>query len=110
MQCPLCGAEVAEHGSYVVLLEDRDGAGNESTGSHFAGGGEKDHAMVGSRKNGGRDGAVEKTRGGKVKKPTFPPRLEIPQTLRDSHFPTASATAGDELRPDISVATKRGHF
>jgi len=33
--------------------------------------------------------AVEKPRGGKVKKPTFPPRLEIPQTPRDSHFPTA---------------------
>jgi hypothetical protein len=29
--------------------------------------------------------AVEKTRGGKVQKPTFPPRLEIPQTPRDSH-------------------------
>jgi hypothetical protein len=57
--------------------------------------GEQDHAMAGSRKNGGRDGAVEKTRDGKVKKPTFPPRLEIPQTPRDSHFPTASATAGD---------------
>ena len=28
------------------------------------------------------DGAVEKTRAGKVKKPTFPPRLEIPQTPR----------------------------
>jgi hypothetical protein len=39
--------------------------------------------------------AVEKTRGGKVKKPTFPPRLEIPQSARDSHFPTASAAAGD---------------
>jgi transposase len=38
--------------------------------------------------------AVEKTRGGKVKKTTFPPRLEIPQTARDSHFPTAPATAG----------------
>jgi hypothetical protein len=38
--------------------------------------------------------AVEKTRGGKVKKPTFPPRLEIPQSARDSHFPTAPATAG----------------
>ena len=37
---------------------------------------------------------VEKTRGGKVKKPTFPPRLEIPQTTRDSHFPTAAAAAG----------------
>jgi hypothetical protein len=38
--------------------------------------------------------AVEKTRGGKVKKTTFPPRLEIPPTARDSHFPTAPATAG----------------
>jgi transposase len=37
---------------------------------------------------------VEKTRDGKVQKPTFPPRLEIPQSARDSHFPTTSATAG----------------
>ena len=37
--------------------------------------------------------AVEKTRSGKVQKPTFPPRLEIPQSARDSHFPTASAAA-----------------
>jgi hypothetical protein len=54
--------------------------------------------------------AVEKPRGGKVKKPTFPPRLEIPQTPRDSHFPTPPAATGDELKPDISFATKRGHF
>jgi transposase len=39
--------------------------------------------------------AVEKTLRGKVAKPTFPPRLEIPQTARDSHFPTASAATGD---------------
>jgi hypothetical protein len=32
---------------------------------------------------------------GKVQKRTFPPRLEIPQSARDSHFPTASAAAGD---------------
>jgi hypothetical protein len=38
-------------------------------------------------------GAVEKTQAGKVKKPTFPPCLEIPQTARDSHFATASAAA-----------------
>jgi len=37
--------------------------------------------------------AVEKTRGGKVQKRTFPPRLEIPPTTRDSHFPTATTTA-----------------
>ena len=37
---------------------------------------------------------MEKTRNGKVQKPTFPLRLEIPQSARDSHFPTTSATAG----------------
>jgi len=37
---------------------------------------------------------VEKTRAGKVQPPTFPPRLEIPQSARDSHFPTTPATAG----------------
>ena len=39
--------------------------------------------------------AVEKTRRGKVQNQTFPPHLEIPQSARDSHFPTASAAAGD---------------
>jgi hypothetical protein len=37
---------------------------------------------------------VEKTRDGKVQQPTFPPRLEIPHSTRDSHFPTTPATAG----------------
>src|SRR5258707_5256510 len=37
---------------------------------------------------------MEKTRAGKVPKPTFPPRLGITQNARDSHFPTTSATAG----------------
>jgi hypothetical protein len=36
---------------------------------------------------------VEKTRDGKVQKPTFPSRLEIPQSARNSHFPTTSAAA-----------------
>src|SRR5262250_2941522 len=36
--------------------------------------------------------AMEKTRAGKVQNPTFPPRLGIPHTPRDSHFPTAPAT------------------
>src|SRR6266705_5834513 len=43
--------------------------------------------MAGSR-------VVEKPRAGKVPKPTFPPRLEIPRSARDSHFPTTPATAG----------------
>jgi transposase len=40
------------------------------------------------------DKAVEKTRDGKVKKTTFPPRLEIPPSARDFHFPTATTAAG----------------
>jgi transposase len=38
--------------------------------------------------------AVEKTLRGKVKKTTFPPRLEIPPRTRDSHFPTATTATG----------------
>ena len=38
--------------------------------------------------------AVEKTRRGKVPKQTFPPRLEIPPTARDFHFPTATTATG----------------
>jgi transposase len=38
--------------------------------------------------------AVEKTLRGKVQNQTFPPRLEIPQSTRDSHFPPATTTAG----------------
>ncbi len=36
--------------------------------------------------------AVEKPLRGKVIKPTFPRSLEIPQSTRDSHFPTTPAT------------------
>ena len=41
-----------------------------------------------------RDGAaaVEKTRGGKVKEQTFPPRLQIAPRTCDLHFPTAATT------------------
>jgi transposase len=39
--------------------------------------------------------AVEKTLRGKVKQPTFPLNLQIPQTTRDSHFTTASTTSND---------------
>ncbi len=38
--------------------------------------------------------AVEKTLRGKVPKRTFPPRLEIPRRLRDSHFAAATTAAG----------------
>jgi transposase len=38
--------------------------------------------------------AMEKTLRGKAQNPAFPPSFEIPQTTRDSNFPTASAAAG----------------
>jgi hypothetical protein len=56
--------------------------------------GEKDHGMGRQQKNGGATGCG-KGAGWKSQKTTFPPSLEIPQTPRDSHFPTAPATAGD---------------
>ncbi len=46
--------------------------------------------------------AVEKTLRGKAL-PTFPPRLEIPQRTRDSHFPTATATT-------VSSHPQSGHI
>jgi hypothetical protein len=49
--------------------------------------------------------AVEKTRAGKVRKTTFPPRLQIPQTTRDSHFPTA--TAATKLIHEPAYSTRR---
>jgi len=38
--------------------------------------------------------AMEKTLRGKAQRTAFPPSFEIPQTARDSNFPTASAVAG----------------
>ncbi len=52
-----------------------------------------------AREMGGKR-AVEKALRGKVKA-TFPLRLEIPQKARDSHFPTAPATAGPSPAPPI---------
>ena len=37
---------VGDHGKHVLLPEGRDGAGDESTGSDFAGHGEKDHVVA----------------------------------------------------------------
>jgi hypothetical protein len=36
--------------------------------------------------------------------------LEIPQTPRDSHFPTASATAGDLTKTGHIICYEKGHF
>ena len=54
--CALRAVKVGERGQYVLLPEDRDGASHESTESHFAGAGEKDHVVAGSRKMAGATG------------------------------------------------------
>src|SRR6516162_1521400 len=50
-----------------------------------------------------------KTRRGKVGTATFPPRLEIPQKRRDSHFPTARATAAHPLPLKLNGQTSYDH-
>jgi len=51
--------------------------------------------------------AVEKTRAGKVKNLTFPPRLEIPPT--PAGFPL-SHSFGCYCLPDEELSKKWGHF
>jgi hypothetical protein len=80
-------------GCIVTVHQHLDGTfrlthGPQRLGHYSAEGVPLENAKSGARR------AVEKPRGGKVINPTFPPRLEIPQKPRDSHFPTASATAG----------------
>jgi hypothetical protein len=80
-------------GCSVIVHQHLDGTftithGPQRLGQYSAGGVLRENEKIGRR------GAVEKTHGGKVQKPTFPPCLEIPQTARDSHFATASAAAG----------------
>jgi transposase len=81
-------------GCAVTVHQHLDGTLSLSYGPHALGRYHQQGGTMGNAKLAtGR--AVEKPRGGKVKKPTFPPRLEIPQSARDSHFPTAPAAAGD---------------
>ena len=42
-------AGVGDYGRYGLLLTGRDGAGDEGTGSNFAGDGEEDHLVASSR-------------------------------------------------------------
>src|SRR5712691_665546 len=80
-------------GCAVTVHQHLDGTLSLSYGPHSLGRyDERGIPMSHAKLAAGR--AVEKPRAGKVKKPTFPPRLEIPQSTRDSHFPTAPATAG----------------
>jgi hypothetical protein len=79
-----CSVTVHQHldGSFTITH------GPQRLGHYSAEGVSLEKEKIGAR------GAVEKTQGGKVQKPTFPPCLEIPQKARDSHFPTASPATG----------------
>jgi transposase len=81
-------------GCSVTVHQHLDGTFTITHGPQRLGHYSAEGVSVAKEKIGAR-GAVEKTQGGKVQQLTFPPCLEIPQTARDSHFPTASATAGD---------------
>ena len=80
-------------GCQVVVHQHLDGTLSITHGPHLLGRYTADGTLQSTNKMPARR-AVEKPRGGKVINPTFPPRLEIPQTPRDSHFPTASTAAG----------------
>ena len=81
-------------GCTVTVRQHLDGTLSLRYGPHcvgrYTGQGVPLRERVGGRK------AVEKPLRGKPKT-GFPLRLEIPQTRRDSHFPTATATAGPHI-------------
>ena len=80
-------------GCQVTVHQHLDGTLSLTHGPHLLGRYTAEGAAQGAKKMQARR-AVEKPRGGKVQKPTFPPRLEIPHSARDSHFPTAPTAAG----------------
>ena len=80
-------------GCQVTVHQHLDGTLSITHGPHLLGRYTAEGAAQVATKMAARR-AVEKTRAGKVINPTFPPRLEIPQTTRDSHFPTAPTAAG----------------
>ena len=90
----MAGGEVGEHGHYVLLLEGRDGAGDESTGSDIADDGEEDHVVGRRQKKWRRDGpwkrrGVEKSKNRlshpawKSRKPRGIPTFPQPRRLRE---------------------------
>src|SRR5947209_8108935 len=80
-------------GCTVTVHQHLDGSYSLTHGPHRLGRYSAQGAALADNKT-QRGRAVEKTRGGKVQNPTFPPRLEIPQKALDSHFPTAPTAAG----------------
>ena len=80
-------------GCNVTAHQHLDGTISLTHGPHRLGRYSAQGVALGSTQNAAAN-PVEKTRRGKVRKTTFPPRLEIPPRARDSHFPTASTGTG----------------
>jgi transposase len=80
-------------GCQVTVHQHLDGTVSITHGPHCLGRYTAQGTMIAATKVPAQR-AMEKTRAGKVQKTTFPPRLEIPQSARDSHFPTAPTAAG----------------
>jgi len=81
-------------GCNVMVHQHLDGTISLTHGPHRLGRYSAEGVAIPATKNAIPATAVEKTRRGKAQKPAFPPRLEIPPTARDSHFPTATTTTG----------------
>jgi transposase len=80
-------------GCQVTVHQHLDGSLSITHGPHRLGRFTDQGVAITKSKNPARP-TVEKTRRGKAQKQAFPPRLEIPQSARDSHFPTATTAAG----------------
>jgi transposase len=80
-------------GCTVTLHQHLDGTISLTHGPHRLGRYSAQGVAIPCNKN-TAPRAVEKTLRGKAPKPAFPPRLEIPPSTRDSHFPPAATTTG----------------
>ena len=82
-------------GCQVVVHQHLDGTLSLTHGPHRLGHYTAQGAAIDATQTAAREKLWKRRAVEKSKKRTFPPPLEIPQSARDSHFPTASAAAGD---------------
>lgn len=82
-------------GCSVIVHQHLDGTISLTHGPHRLGHYTGQGAAIDTTQTAARQKLWKRRGVEKSPKRTFPPRLQIPQTTRDSHFPTASAAAGD---------------
>jgi transposase len=81
-------------GCNVMVHQHLDGTISLAHGPHRLGRYNAEGAALTPTQTAAAKNAVEKTPRGKAPKQAFPPRLEIPPSTRDSHFPPATTAAG----------------